>query len=104
MTSSTYFKEGFPYSKRSIEAVASVEESLKLALKEKGLEYGTPVFIRILKEKSILQVWLAGEDSKFVHFKDYDICTFADSISKTRQCFFARKTNGKQLHRFAHCE
>lgn len=80
MTSATYFKAGFPYSPRSKKAVASVEESLKAALTEKGLEYGAPVFIRIFKQQAILQVWVAREDNTFLHFKDYDICTFSGEL------------------------
>lgn len=66
--------------RRAERAIASVKLSLEQQLQSKGLEYGAPVFIRIFKELSVLEVWLQASDGKFKKFKDYEICTFSGDL------------------------
>lgn len=54
-----------------------VEPVLKKELLAKNLNYGAPIFIRIFKDPGVLEVWVESENGSFVHFKDYDICTFS---------------------------
>lgn len=74
------FSIEFPSSTRSKESILSVESVLKKELSEKGLDYGTPVFIRIFKKPGVLEVWLQSSDGSFVNFKNYDICTFSGEL------------------------
>lgn len=67
-------------SPRAEKAIASVEASLKAALAKKGLKYGAPIFIRIFKDPGVLEVWVESKDGRFVHFRDYDICTFSGAL------------------------
>lgn len=71
---------GIPTTKRSKNAIASVEGDLVIALAGKGLEYGAPMFIRIFKDPGVLEVWLESSNGDFVRFKNYDICTFSGNL------------------------
>lgn len=66
----------FPASRRSEMAIAKVRPGLEKVLREKGLEFGDPVFIRIFKESKELEIWLEGENG-YDLFQIYDICTFS---------------------------
>jgi len=69
-----------PTSPRADRSIAKVEQPLKKELLDKGLEYGAPIFIRIFKNPGVLEVWLESDDEKYVHFKDYEICTFSGNL------------------------
>lgn len=69
-----------PTSPRAERSIAQVENFLKASLAEKGLKYGSPIFIRIFKEESLLELWVESDNGKFVHFKDYAICRFSGDL------------------------
>lgn len=48
-------------------------------LKEKGVKEGAPVFIRIFKQDSELELWL-HDGRKFVHFATYPTCYWSGSL------------------------
>ncbi|MEM8687944.1 MAG: murein L,D-transpeptidase family protein [Pseudomonadota bacterium] len=58
---------------------AEVRRSLSVQLKESGLTRGSPVFIRIFKEDSVLEVWMKREGT-WVHFRDFDICYWSGAL------------------------
>lgn len=68
-----------PSSKRSQKAIAKVEPDLKAALKAKGLRFGAPVFMRIFKEESELEVWVQNGE-RFDLFRVYPICTYSGAL------------------------
>ncbi|MEI8706832.1 L,D-transpeptidase family protein [Pseudoalteromonas sp. B62] len=74
------FAAEFPTSARSEKAISMVAPTLKKQLSDKGLEYGAPIFIRIFKDPGILEVWLESDDGTFIHFKNYEICTFSGDL------------------------
>ena len=51
----------------------------------KGMEPGAPIFIRIFKEESELEVWKAREDGHFYHFKTYPICNWSGDLGPKLQ-------------------
>lgn len=55
------------------------KETLGL-LAKKGMQPGSPVFIRIFKEESELEVWKQRDDGRFYHFKTYPICNWSGGI------------------------
>jgi murein L,D-transpeptidase YafK len=65
---------------RALAARLSVKPTLEKELALKGLSYGSPIFIRIFKQSSILELWVASETGEFKKFKDYDICTFSGNL------------------------
>lgn len=68
-----------PSTARSRAAVARVKPDLLKALTAKGLEWGSPVFMRIFKEEATLEVWVKG-DSQYVLLRSYDICYFSGKL------------------------
>lgn len=79
------FGQNIPTSKRADKAISKTEPSLIAELNEKGLEYGAPIFIRIFKSTSELELWVQGQTA-FELFKTYKICTFSGTLGpKTRE-------------------
>lgn len=60
---------------RAAAAAARVRPLLEAELAALGLKVGDAVFLRVLKEESILEVWMQAAGSKdFVHYKTYPLC------------------------------
>ncbi|MFV0294896.1 MAG: L,D-transpeptidase family protein [Hyphomicrobiaceae bacterium] len=45
-----------------------------------GMKPEEPIFIRIFKEESELEVWKQREDGRFYHFKTYPICNWSGTL------------------------
>ena len=54
-------------------------ETLSL-LAKKGMTPAAPIFVRIFKEESELEVWKARDDGRFYHFKTYPICNWSGEL------------------------
>ncbi len=61
-----------PSNGRSRAAIARVRPRLEGTLRERGLRYGAPLFVRIFKEPRELEVWL-DDGERFRHFRTYPI-------------------------------
>ncbi len=46
----------------------------------KGMRTDAPIFIRIFKQESELEVWKARDDGRFYHFKTYPICNWSGEL------------------------
>ena len=46
-----------------------------MLLGKKGMNAQSPIFVRIFKEESELEVWKLRDDGRYYHFKTYPICT-----------------------------
>lgn len=55
------------------------KETLTL-LGKKGMDPQAPIYIRIFKEESELEVWKARDDGRFYHFKTYPICNWSGEL------------------------
>jgi murein L,D-transpeptidase YafK len=55
------------------------KETLEL-LAKKGMQPGSPVFVRVFKEESELEIWKQRDDGRFYHFKTYPICTWSGEL------------------------
>jgi len=74
-----------PTSPRAEEVIARVRPGLEARLREKGLAWGAPVFLRIFKDPARLEVWLRA-GAKFKLFAIYRVCFFSGSLGpKTRE-------------------
>jgi murein L,D-transpeptidase YafK len=51
-----------------------------MLLGKKGMDAQSPIFIRIFKEESELEVWKERDDGHFYHFKTYPICNWSGAI------------------------
>ncbi len=68
-----------PESTRSKSAIALYQNKLKIAFSASNLTWGNPVFIRIYKQESVLEVWVKKNHS-YVLFKSYPICYYSGNI------------------------
>ncbi len=50
------------------------------ALDRKTIAKGAPVYIRIFKESSELEVWMARDNGRYLHVKTFPICTWSGSL------------------------
>ena len=51
-----------------------------MLLGRKGMDPATPIYIRIFKEESELEVWKARSDGRYYHFKTYPICNWSGGL------------------------
>src|SRR5262245_14330201 len=51
-----------------------------MLLGKKRMEVKAPVFIRIYKEESELEVWKMRDDGRYYHFKTYPICNWSGQL------------------------
>jgi len=57
-----------------------------MLLGKKDMKHDAPIFVRIFKEESELEIWKARADGRFYHFKTYPICTWSGDLGpKIRQ-------------------
>ena len=47
---------------------------------QKGMREESPIFIRIFKQESELEVWKTAADGRFHHFKTYPICNWSGKL------------------------
>lgn len=52
----------------------------KALLAEKGMTERSPIFVRIFKEESELEVWKVKDDGRYHHFKTYPICNWSGKL------------------------
>ncbi len=71
----SFAESKIPASPRSRRAIQRVKPELEKVFKEKNLNYGSPIFIRIFKESMELEIWVKSENT-FTLFKTYEICTY----------------------------
>jgi murein L,D-transpeptidase YafK len=73
-----------PSSPRSREAADRVQPGLEKDLARKGLALGSPIFLRIFKDTSELELWVRGKE-RFELFRTYPICTFSGDLGPKQQ-------------------
>ena len=56
-----------------------LEQPLSQRFHDVGVALGVPIFIRIFKVESLLEIWVEKEGS-FHHLKDYPICAFSGGL------------------------
>lgn len=73
------FSISLPTSTRAEAVFHDQTAKLSFELTNHGLSLGSPIFIRIFKETSELEVWLE-KDGSFLLFKTYPICYFSGKL------------------------
>ena len=68
-----------PSSRRSAAAIKRVKPALVASLKQSGLRWGSPVFVRIYKQSKELELWVK-KGQKFKKFRTYPICYFSGNL------------------------
>ncbi len=73
------FSSEVPSNARSRKVIAKITPRMKKELEEDGLVYGSPIYIRVFKESSELELWVEN-DEKFKLFKNYNICSYSGTL------------------------
>jgi murein L,D-transpeptidase YafK len=60
--------------------LAPLSPDTLMLLGKKGMDPQAPIFVRIFKEESELEVWKLKSDGRFYHFKTYPICNWSGEI------------------------
>lgn len=67
-------------------AMMPLSKETMMLLGKKGMSVNSPIFVRIFKEESELEVWKLRDDGRFYHFKTYPICHWSGGLGpKLRQ-------------------
>ena len=64
-----------PISERSLAAELNARPTLESQLKDKNLQYGAPLYIRIFKESKEFEVWVQ-KNNQYEYFKTYPIYNY----------------------------
>ena len=67
-----------------IEENVFLNQTLDERLKSLNAKKGDPVFIRIFKEESMLEIWI-DTGSQYEHLKDYTICAYSGTLGPKRK-------------------
>jgi murein L,D-transpeptidase YafK len=60
--------------------LAPLSQDTLMLLGKKGMDPQAPIFVRIFKEESELEIWKLKSDGRFYHFKTYPICNWSGEI------------------------
>jgi murein L,D-transpeptidase YafK len=61
-------------------AFKQIPAEAQVLLAKKGMTEESPIFVRIFKEESQLEIWKQKADGRFHHFKTYPICTWSGEL------------------------
>lgn len=74
-----------PTSERSREAVKRIRNRIETQLNDRGWNWGDPVFIRVFKDESLLEVWMKRESNQYELFKKFPICRYSGGLGPKRK-------------------
>jgi len=77
-------KAQIPSSTRVSQAIKETKTDLENLAKTKALNLGSDVFIRIIKDENLLEVWLKNND-KFKLLKKYEICDYSGGLGNKKK-------------------
>ncbi len=63
-----------------VPALKQLPAETQVLLAKSGMTQEAPIFVRIFKEESQLEIWKQKSDGRFYHFKTYPICTWSGDL------------------------
>jgi murein L,D-transpeptidase YafK len=57
-----------------------LQQDTMMLLGKKGMDVQSPIFVRIFKEESELEIWKQRDDGRFYHFKTYPVCNWSGDL------------------------
>jgi murein L,D-transpeptidase YafK len=55
-------------------AIGRVRGRLQISYDDLGLRYGSPIYLRLIKDQKRLEVWVRGPRQEFVRLRSYRVC------------------------------
>lgn len=81
LAAATVMLSGCPGSSNSIvPAMRQLPPDTQVLLAKLGMKAEAPIFVRIFKEESQLEIWKAKDDGRFHLFKTYPICAWSGTL------------------------
>jgi murein L,D-transpeptidase YafK len=71
---------GCPGGSDVLPAMKSLSPETQVLLAKNGMKPESPIFVRIFKEESELEIWKQKDDGRFYHFKTYPICAWSGAL------------------------
>jgi murein L,D-transpeptidase YafK len=71
---------GCPGGSDVLPAMKALPPEAVVLLAKKGMKPESPIFVRIFKEESELEIWKQKDDGRFYHFKTYPICAWSGGL------------------------
>ncbi len=62
-----------------------ISKDSMMLLGKKGMNQHAPIFIRIFKQESELEIWKQRRDGRYYHFKTYPICIWSGALGPKRR-------------------
>lgn len=75
-------------------AIGRVQGRLQFAYDELGLQYGAPIYLRVIKDQKRLEVWVEGRRKVYVRLRSYRICGATPVVGPRRNGPIARQPEG----------
>ncbi len=72
-------------SDKSVSIQKRIQPKLAQQLDRKGFKLGSPIFIRIFKQSSELELWIKGPGPRYYLFKTYEICDYSGGLGPKLQ-------------------
>ena len=63
-----------------VPALKQLPAETQVLLAKSGMKQESPLFVRIFKEESQLEIWKAKDDGRYYHFKTYPICNWSGEL------------------------
>jgi murein L,D-transpeptidase YafK len=63
-----------------VPAMKQLPAETQVLLAKSGMKQESPLFVRIFKEESQLEIWKAKDDGRYYHFKTYPICNWSGEL------------------------
>jgi murein L,D-transpeptidase YafK len=71
---------GCPGGSDVLPAMKSLPPEMQVLLAKNGMKSESPIFVRIFKEESELEIWKQKDDGRFYHLKTYPICAWSGTL------------------------
>ena len=71
---------GCPGGGNIVPAMKQLPPEAQVLLATKGMKQESPLFVRIFKEESELEIWKQKDDGRYYHFKTYPICAWSGTL------------------------
>lgn len=71
---------GFGGGDNIVPALKQLPAETQVLLAKSGMKQESPIFVRIFKEESQLEIWKAKDDGRYYHFKTYPICSWSGEL------------------------
>jgi murein L,D-transpeptidase YafK len=75
-------------------AIGRVRGRLQFAYDDLGLTYGAPIYLRVIKDRRRLEVWVQGRNQEYLRLRSYRLCGGTQNRGPRRTSVILRQPEG----------